>query len=528
METRPPFRDMVDYQRSIGEFVASRMPNGHVPGRALIMTTPQTYERTRPNGTVLEVHSIPLTDGGMVRTFSDITERRRSEQQVRFHAHHDGLTGLVNRMVFQETLATAIERAGSSRTGTQTDGGGGGRGDQDLAIHYLDLDGFKQVNDTHGHGVGDRLLVEVAQRLRRAVREADLVARMGGDEFAIIQSLEGRRESVEELAGRILAVIGEPFVIDDLHCTIGLSIGISLFPDHATNAEDLLRHADIALYHAKVNGKGGLCVFHDSMDKWREHTFLLDRALNQALPNSEFYLEFQPIVDIATLKPVCFEALIRWRHPVLGIIPPGDFIHMAERSGLIITLGKWVLETACHEATNWPDDITLTVNVSPVQVCRSNLPEQVFGALRSSGLPAHRLVLEVTEGVLLEDSDTVLEAMSTLRQSGVRFSLDDFGTAHSRLTYLRKFPFDVIKIDRSFVEDAVEEEGARAIVSAMLAIGRAFRLSVVAEGVERSSQLDLLRNMGCSLVQGYLTGPPLGLAMVRTRAHEGIKQSQIA
>jgi diguanylate cyclase (GGDEF)-like protein len=524
METRPPFRAMVEYQRSIGEFATTRMPNGHVPGSALIMTKSQTYERTRPNGTVLEVHSIPLTDGGMVRTFTDITGRRKSEQQVRFHAHHDGLTGLVNRMVFQETLATAIERADATGAGSRS----GDSGEHDLAIHYLDLDGFKQVNDTHGHAVGDRLLAEVAQRLRRAVSEADMVARMGGDEFAIIQSLECRREAVEQLAERIVAVVGEPYVIGDLQCSIGLSIGISLFPDHGATAEDLLRHADIALYDAKVYGKGGFCIFHESMDKRREHAFLMERALNQALPNNEFYLEFQPMVETTTLQPVCFEALVRWRHPVLGVISPGDFIHLAERSGLIIALGQWVLETACREATGWPDDISLAVNVSPVQVSRGNLPEQVFSALRSSGLAAHRLVLEVTEGVLLEDSDTVLDAMSSLRQSGVRFSLDDFGTAHSRLTYLRRFPFDIIKIDRSFVEDAVEQEGARAIVSAMLAIGHAFRLSVVAEGVERSSQLDLLRNMGCSLVQGYLTGPPLGVAAVPKTAHADSKEAQIA
>jgi diguanylate cyclase (GGDEF)-like protein len=463
-----------------------------VIGSATIMTRPQTYERMRPNGTILEIQTIPLPDGGMVRTFSDITGRRKSEEQVRFHAHHDGLTGLVNRMVFQETLWRAID-------------GASGEG---LAIHYLDLDGFKLINDTHGHAVGDRLLVEVAARLRRAVRNGDTVARMGGDEFAIIQPLHGRPEAVEALARHILAVIGEPYVIDQLHCTVGLSIGVSLFPDHAADAERLLRHADLALYHAKTEGKGTFCVFHEAIDKRQQHAFMLEQALNQALPNGELFMEYQPIVDATTLEPTCFEALVRWRHPILGVIPPTDFIGLAERSGLIIALGRWVLETACREAARWPQDVNLSVNVSPVQFTRGNLPDQVLSALGASGLEPSRLILEVTEGVLLEETDGVLGAMSSLRETGVRFSLDDFGTAHSRLTYLRRFPFDVIKIDRSFVEDAVEQEGARAIVSAMLAIGRAFHLKVVAEGVERGSQLDLLRSMGCSLIQGYLTGRP--------------------
>jgi diguanylate cyclase (GGDEF)-like protein len=498
MATRPLFRTVVNHQRGTGEFATVRANLAHVPGSAIIMTKPQTYERTRPNGTILEVQTIPLPDGGMVRTFSDITGRRKSEEQVRFHAHHDSLTGLVNRVVFQDTLSATIGAAGDSGQG--------------LAIHYLDLDGFKLVNDTHGHAVGDRLLIEVARRLRRAVREADTVARMGGDEFAIIQPLQGQPGEMETLARQILTVVGEPYAIDELHCTVGLSIGISLFPDHAADAEELLRHADIALYHAKAYGKGTFCVFHDAMDKRRQNAFMLEQALNQALPNDEFFLEYQPIVDATTLRPSCFEALIRWRHPVQGVIPPDDFIRLAERSGLIIALGRWVLDTACRDAATWPSGVTVSVNVSPVQFSRGNLTEQVSAALRSSGLEPSRLILEVTEGVLLEETDGVMSAMTSLREIGVRFSLDDFGTAHSRLAYLRRFPFDIIKIDRSFVEDAVEQEGARAIVSAMLAIGRAFRLSVVAEGVERGSQLDLLRTMGCSLVQGYLTGRPVSLA----------------
>ena len=320
-----------------------------------------------------------------------------------------------------------------------------------LAVHYLDLDGFKLVNDTHGHIIGDRLLIEVAARLRQAVRDTDTVARMGGDEFAIIQPIQGDQTIVGALAHKIRATIGEPYAISGSHCTVGLSIGVSLFPDHAADADTLLGQADIALYHAKANDKGAFCVFHEGMDKRRQSAFLLEQALNQALSRNEFFLEYQPIVDATTLRPACFEALVRWQHPSLGVIPPDDFITLAERSGLIIALGRWVLDTACREAATWPPDISLSVNVSPVQFSRGNLFEQVEDALRASGLQPSRLILEVTEGVLLEDSEGVLATMTSLGELDVRFSLDDFGTAHSRLAYLCRFPFDVIKIDRSFV-----------------------------------------------------------------------------
>jgi diguanylate cyclase (GGDEF)-like protein len=494
MASRPLFKTVVEYQRSLGEFVTAIVKQTHVPGAATIMSHAQVFERTRPNGTILEIQTIPLAGGGMVRTFTDITARRKSEEQVRYYAHHDGLTELVNRMVFQQSLAEAIRQAQRL-----------GRG---VAVHYLDLDGFKQINDTHGHAVGDRLLVEVADRLRRAVRDADTVGRMGGDEFAILQPLSERRGAVEQLAQRILTVISEPYAIGELQCLVGLSIGISLYPDHALTPEDLLRDADAALYCAKAGGKGQFTVFDPSMDRRQQGVFQLEQELKSALLQDELFIEYQPIVDADTLVPTCFEALLRWRHSSRGIVPPGEFIALAERCGLIVPIGLWTLQTACAQAMAWPASVSLSVNVSPVQFSRGNLVAQVSDALSRSGLDARRLILEVTEGVLLEETETVLEAMASLRASGVRFSLDDFGTANSRLTYLRRFSFDIIKIDRSFVQDAVEEEGARAIVSAVLAIGRAFHLSVVAEGVERGAQLELLRAMGCELVQGYLTGAP--------------------
>ena len=492
MSGEPAFEEVVAYQRSIGEFPPGACSGGRL-GLAVIPLERQIYERRRPNGTVLEIRTVPLPYGGMVRTFADITDRRRSEEQVRYLAQHDGLTRLVNRTVFRAALTDAIERAGY--------------GQQRLAVHYLDLDGFKLVNDTYGHAAGDRLLVEVAARLRRAVREGDTVGRMGGDEFAVLQPLQAV-DDAEHLAQRILSAVSEPYELGTLTCTIGLSIGVSIFPDHAANAETLMRGADVALYRAKANGRGLFCLFDEQMDRRQQHIFEVEQELKRALPRREFFLEYQPIVDAVTLAPVHFEALMRWRHPVWGVVSPGEFIEIAERSGTIVPLGLWALETACREAMRWPKEIGVSVNVSPVQFSRADLPAEVAAVLGRTGLSAGRLTLEVTEGVLLEETADVLEAMSSLRAMGVRFSLDDFGTAQSRLSYLRRFPFDVIKIDRSFVEDAVEQQASRAIVSAVLAIGRAFNLTVVAEGVERDGQLALLRDMGCGLVQGYLTGRP--------------------
>jgi len=494
LAAHPLFSELVDYQRATGEFVAATITANHVPGEAQLMTQPTTYERIRPNGRILEIQTIPLPHGGMVRTFTDITQRRMSEQQVRHLAHHDGLTQLVNRLVFQRQLADAIALA-DLRNGR-------------VSVLYLDLDGFKLVNDTHGHAVGDRLLVEVADRLRRVVRSGDTVARMGGDEFAILQPLIERRDAAANLARRILAAIAEPYLIGELRCFVGVSIGIALYPDHARSAEELLADADVALYRAKAGGKGVLAIFDEVMDSRQRNVFQLEQELKEALPANQFFLEYQPIVDTTTGSAVCYEALLRWQHPARGVVGPIEFIELAERSGIIVPLGLWVLETACIAATAWPDHVGVAVNVSPVQFSRADLVAQVRTALDRSGLHPDRLTLEVTEGVMLEDTDAVFEAMTTLRALGVRFSLDDFGTAQSRLTYLRRFPFDIIKIDKSFVQDAVEEEGARAIVGAVVAIGNAFRLSIVAEGIEREDQLELLRGMGCQMAQGYLLGRP--------------------
>ena len=543
MESHPSFDDVVAHQHGIGEF---SLPGAAEAARydwSRIVMEAQTYERVRPCGRVMEVHSIPLARGGMVRTYTDVTERRRSEERALYLAHHDGLTGLANRTAFGQRLAAAVPDAGPA----------GG-----AAVLYLDLDGFKLVNDTYGHGTGDRLLAEVARRLAGTVPEPAMLARMGGDEFAILLPLEppqpggpgagtpgtppaaapapdagehpgqldeeGHPAGLDErhpaglegLARRILGAFAEPYTLGDVQCRLGVSIGVALCPGHAVTAEELLRHADTALYRAKATGKGTYCTYDAALDGQQQLRLLLEQDLRQALPGGELFLEYQPIVDARTLRVLRHEALVRWRHPRRGLVGPADFIGLAERSGLIVPIGLWVLEAACAEAAGWPAGVQVSVNLSPAQLVRADFPDQVASVLARTGLAPSRLNLEVTEGMLLDDTEGVLRAMSALRASGVRFSLDDFGTAHAGLTYLRRFPFDVIKIDKSFVQDAAAPDGVGAaalvIIAAIVGIGRAFGLAVVAEGVETQAQLDLVRDMGCAEVQGYLTGRP-GLAV---------------
>ncbi len=492
MERHPSFDAVTAHQQSINEFAGQETPSWL--GIGDLQNNPFMYERKRPNGRILEVQSVPLHTGGLVRTYTDITERRASEEQVRYFAHHDDLTKLVNRVVFQQRLERAIELADRSQ--------------RSMAVLYLDLDRFKLVNDTKGHGAGDKLLIQVAARLRGAVRDIDTVARMGGDEFAIIQPLIDQPNSSSRLAERVLHLIRQPFDIDGTQCSVGVSIGIAQYPDHAANADDLLRHADIALYRAKADGRGVYCVFEQDMDARQQKLFVLEQELRQALSLAQFEVEYQPIVETGPRTVVCLEALLRWRHPHRGVIGPAEFIGLAENSGLIVPIGLWVLETACAEAAGWPPNIRIAVNLSPMQFNQDKLIEQLIDILGRTGLAPERLILEVTEGLLLEESRLVLSTMFRLRALGVRFSLDDFGTAHAGLSYLRRFPFDTIKIDKSFVQDTVDQPEARAIVAAILGIGAALNLGVIAEGVETEEQLAQMRRLNCKYVQGYLTGRP--------------------
>lgn len=492
LAVNPKFDDLIAYQKDNGEFAdpSSTTRSGSFE-RAV--TNSATYERVRPNGTILEVQTVLTPEGGLVRTYTDITERRRSEQQVKFLAHHDALTGLSNRNAFRDKLDTLI-----------ADSTGHG---QRLALYYLDLDGFKHVNDTHGHAVGDQLLQEVAQRLKAAVHDQDVVARMGGDEFSILQTFEADAQ-VAERAGELLLSIGKPFQIAGIRCAVGLSIGVALYPDHPEQPEALLQNADTALYRAKAGGRGVFRLFDPAMDQEVQTGNSLRRDLALALANDQLHLEYQPIVEAGSLAVVRFEALLRWTHPTHGRISPVTFIPIAEQSGLIVPIGLWVLETACAAAATWPAGVEVSVNLSPVQFAGGDLPHQVEQALRRTGLPPSQLNLEITEGVLLENTAAVLDAMARLREHGIRFSLDDFGTEHAGLTYLRRFPFDVLKIDKSFVQGAAQSRQARALLGAIQAVGEACNLQVVAEGVETEAELEIVRALHCEHVQGYLTGRP--------------------
>jgi diguanylate cyclase (GGDEF)-like protein len=488
-----PYRDVVAYQNGLGEFKSS----GASLDAALLEPSddgPLVYERTRPNGRVLEVQSVRLETGGMVRTYTDITDRRASEAQIRYFAHHDDLTKLVNRVVFLARLEHAIELA--DRTG------------RSIAVLYLDLDRFKVINDSEGHAIGDKLLRQVAARLRDASRDIDTVARMGGDEFAIIQPLIDQPDASAKFAARIMHVVAQPYEIDGLQCRAGISIGIAHYPEDATSVAELLRHADTALYRAKADGRGLYRVFEPQMDARQQELFTLEQELRQALDSRQFEVEYQPIVETTSGRIASCEALLRWRHPVRGTVPPVDFIGIAERSGLIMPIGLWVLETACRDAAAWPNGVRVSVNLSPVQFNQDSLVDEMTNIFERTGLSPDRLSLEVTEGLLLEATDAVLSIMERLRGLGIRFSLDDFGTGYAGLGYLRRFPFDAIKIDKFFVNDMVEQPEMRAIVEALVGIGAALKLEFVAEGVETQAQLTHLRCLGCTYVQGFLTGRP--------------------
>jgi diguanylate cyclase (GGDEF)-like protein len=382
-------------------------------------------------------------------------------------------------------------------------------------VFCLDLDHFKEINDSLGHPVGDALLKEVARRLGECVTEHDTVARLGGDEFAVVQFCSDCDPSaVALLASHIVEKIGEPYDIGGHQLVVGVSIGISLAPEDGKNPDELLKKADLALYRAKADGRGTYRFFESGMDARAQARRILELDLRAALQRDEFEVYYQPIRDVATDSVVAFEALVRWNHSLRGMIAPANFIPLAEETGLIIPLGDWVLRQACVDAAGWSEDITVAVNLSPVQFKNPNLILSVKSALQAAGLPAHRLELEITESVLLQNSEATLAVLHELRGFGVRISLDDFGTGYSSLSYLRSFPFDKIKIDRSFVTELATRDDSMAIVRAVTGLGKSLGIVTTAEGVETEAQFDLLRREGCTQAQGYLFSKPRPAAEV--------------
>jgi diguanylate cyclase (GGDEF)-like protein len=445
------------------------------------------------DGRTFEIRHRPMPDLGWVATHEDVTEQRRTKIKIEHMALHDALTDLANRVLLNEQLEQALARV---------------RRDEMVAIHHLDLDQFKAVNDTLGHHGGDELLKIVASRLRLLVRETDTIARMGGDEFAIVQVAADPTEATA-LAQRIIGAIGEPFDIDGHHAVIGVSIGIAVGPGDGLLPEELLRNADLALYRAKGDGRGTFRFFEPEMDLHMQARRIMEQDLRKALPAGEFELYYQPVINLANSEISGFEALIRWNHPTQGMVAPNAFIPLAEEIGFIVPMGEWVIREACATAARWPEDIHVAVNISAVQFRSPGLMQVILGALAASGLNPTRLELEITESVLLQDKEATLATLHQLRQLGVRIAMDDFGTGYSSLTYLQCFPFDKIKIDRSFVKDITDNAGSLNIVRAVAGLATGLGMKTTAEGVETKEQLDTITSEGCTEVQGFLFSRPL-------------------
>ena len=428
-------------------------------------------------------------DGYLVAVV-DITERHKAEARIAHMAHHDGLTNLPNRERYQDRLGQALEEGQS--------------GNKRVAVLCVDLDLFKNVNDSFGHPMGDRLLKAVADRLRSEVRGNNLAARLGGDEFAVILASDVSPNEVSDHAARLIQILSASYDIDGIEVVIGASIGIALSPGDGTTSEELMRNADMALYRAKSDGGGVHRFFEREMDRLAQKRRDMEMDLRHAFASGEFELHYQPLVDIAADRISGFESLLRWRHPEKGMISPADFIPVAEDIGLIVALGEWVLREACTEAAKWPDNVKVAVNLSPVQFRSRNLVQVVISALAHSGLSPLRLELEITESLFLAETEANLAILHQLRELGVSISMDDFGTGYSSLSYLRSFPFDKIKIDRSFIKDIAERSDCVAIVRAISGLGRSLNITTTAEGVETIGQLDWLRAEGCNEVQGFL------------------------
>jgi diguanylate cyclase (GGDEF)-like protein/PAS domain S-box-containing protein len=457
--------------------------------------TARIWKHVRADGTLIDlaIYSRQLVYGdrpAVLLSLMDITERKRAEARLAFMAQHDGLTGLPNRGQLRQQMDEMLQHTR--------------RSSDKMAVLMLGLDNFKAVNDTLGHGVGDKLLRSVAKRLRSSLREQDTLARLNSDEFAIVQSGMARPEDAVLLARRLLEAIGEPYLLDGHSVVIGASIGIAMAPGDGEESEKLLKHADMALSRAKNDSRGTFSFFESGMDARAQGRRKIETDLRDAIQGDVLRPYYQPLIDLSSGRITGFEALVRWPHPERGMVSPAEFIPVAEETGLINALGGLMLRRACMDAALWPDDVRVAVNLSPLQFRAGNLLSVVMEALKQSGLPAERLELEITETLLLEKSSQVLATLHALRALGVRISMDDFGTGYSSLSYLRSFPFDKIKIDQSFVRDLGTNNDAQAIVRAIISLGVGLGVTITAEGVETEAELACLRFEGCHEGQGFL------------------------
>jgi diguanylate cyclase (GGDEF)-like protein len=452
------------------------------------------FEQQLSDGRWILVNEHRTSDGSTVALYTEITELKQRESQIRHLAYHDALTGLPNRALFHQRIEQALDNARNRGTS--------------VIVMVLDLDYFKNVNDSLGHAGGDEVLRGLADRLRACFRDSDTVARLGGDEFGLILADVNRPETVTMVAWRILDLAGQPFDFHGQQVVTGMSIGIASSSTDGADADQLLKRADLALYRAKGDGRGTFRFFQAEMDATAQARRALEIDLRQALGKQQLEVHYQPLVSVETSQVVAFEALVRWRHPSRGLIPPLEFIPLAEETGIIVRLGEWVLRQACTDALSWPETIRVSVNFSPAQFKTRDLTQLVARVLEETGLPAGRLEIEITESLLLRDVENNLNTLRSLKNLGIRISMDDFGTGYSSLSNLRSFPFDKIKIDRSFVHDVERNADAAAIIHAVVGLGQSLGMSTCAEGVETGEQLAYLREEGCTEVQGYYYSKP--------------------
>ena len=464
------------------------------------------------DGRTIKIRHRPMPGGGWVATHEDITEQRQSEVKIEYMAHHDALTDLPNRVLLNDRLEYALGRIQHGEM---------------VAVHHLDLDQFKAVNDTFGHPCGDKLLQTVAERLRGLVGDVDTIARMGGDEFVIVQAAIADPADATALAQGVIDALTEPYDIDGQQAVIGVSIGISVGPGDGSNPDKLLRNADLALYRAKSDGRGTFRFFEPVMDLQMQTRRIMEQDLRKALPAGEFELHYQPVVNLASKEISGFEALIRWHHPSKGMISPADFIPLAEEIGFIVPMGEWVIRQACATAAQWPDDLHVAVNISAIQFRSPGLMQVIVSALAASGLAPTRLEIEITESVLLHNKEATLAVLHQLRALGIRIAMDDFGTGYSSLTYLQSFPFDKIKIDRSFVKNITENSSSLNIVRAVAALANGMGMTATAEGVETAEQLHSIASEGCTEMQGFLFSRPLPAAEIERQFLSGRKPREI-